>query len=238
MATATTPPQNGDQNGNQNSELRPRTWTVIERGAYRFPPGLSLNLPFYIIRRFFNPSNPILLFQHLAATYGRIAYYKLGWQHIVFINEPEFIRDILINHPQEMIKERTPRRLRRRHRRARCPPPRQLAPRQDHRHRRRDDGPRPRSRRAHPLQHRRDQRRARDQSRGQRHHGPLQLPHRSPRGGGLPVRPAPRAHPLPPRPRPPRCRRPPHDRKPSQPRPVRRYLGPRRPALHADGLAR
>jgi cytochrome P450 len=108
MATATTPPQNG----NQNSEPRPsRTWTVIERGAYRFPPGLSLNLPFYIIRRFFNPSNPILLFQHLAATYGRIAYYKLGWQHIVFINHPDFIRDILINHPQEMIKERTQRRM-------------------------------------------------------------------------------------------------------------------------------
>jgi cytochrome P450 len=108
MATATTPPDNGDQNGER---CRPRTWTVIERGAYRFPPGLSLNLPFYIIRRFFNPSNPILLFQHLAATYGRIAYYKLGWQHIVFINHPDFIRDILINHPQEMIKERTQRRM-------------------------------------------------------------------------------------------------------------------------------
>jgi cytochrome P450 len=89
----------------------PQPWTVIERGQYRFPPGLSLNLLFYLRRRFFKPSNPILLFEHLAATYGRIAHYKLGWQHIVFINHPEFIREILVNHPQEMIKERTQRRM-------------------------------------------------------------------------------------------------------------------------------
>src|SRR6202012_289885 len=89
----------------------PQQWTVIERGAYRYPPGLSLNLLFYLRRRFFKPSNPILLFEHLAATYGRIAHYKLGWQHIVFINHPEFIREILVNHPQEMIKERTQRRM-------------------------------------------------------------------------------------------------------------------------------
>jgi cytochrome P450 len=86
-------------------------WTVIERGPYRFPPGLSLNLLFYLRRRFFKPSNPILLFQHLAATYGRIAHYKLGWQHIVFINHPEFIREILVNQQNEMIKERTQRRM-------------------------------------------------------------------------------------------------------------------------------
>jgi cytochrome P450 len=86
-------------------------WTVIERGDYRYPPGLSLNLLFYLRRRFFKPSNPILLFEHLAATYGRIAHYKLGWQHIVFINHPDFIREILVHHPQEMIKERTQRRM-------------------------------------------------------------------------------------------------------------------------------
>lgn len=86
-------------------------WTVVERGAYRYPPGFELNLLFYLRRRFFKPSNPIVLFQHLADTYGRIAHYRLGWQHIVFINHPEFIRDILTGHPQEMIKERTQRRM-------------------------------------------------------------------------------------------------------------------------------
>jgi cytochrome P450 len=103
MATASTPPGTDQQ--------PPQNWTVIERRGYRYPPGLSLNLLFYLRRRFFKPSNPILLFQHLAATYGRIAHYKLGWQHIVFINHPEFIREVLVNHQQEMIKERTQRRM-------------------------------------------------------------------------------------------------------------------------------
>jgi cytochrome P450 len=102
MATASTPPTQDQQ---------PQQWTVIERGGFRYPPGLSLNLVFYLRRRFFKPSNPILLFEHLAATYGRIAHYKLGWQHIVFINHPEFIREVLVNHQQEMIKERTQRRM-------------------------------------------------------------------------------------------------------------------------------
>src|SRR6201989_43667 len=102
MAAASTPPTQDPQ---------PQQWTVIERGGYRYPPGLSLNLLFYPHRRFYKPSNPILLFEHLAATYGRIAHYKLGWQHIVSINHPDFIREILINHPQQMIKERTQRRM-------------------------------------------------------------------------------------------------------------------------------
>jgi cytochrome P450 len=103
MAAASTSPASDPQHEPQ--------WTVIKRGQYRYPPGFSLNFLFYLRRRFFKPSNPILLFQHLAATYGRIAHYKLGWQHIVFLNHPEFIREILVSHPQEMIKERTQRRM-------------------------------------------------------------------------------------------------------------------------------
>ena len=82
-----------------------------ERGDLRFPPGLKLNLPFYILRRFFKASNPIMLFEHLASTYGPISHYKLGWQHIVFLNDPEMIKEILINQPQNFIKERTQRRM-------------------------------------------------------------------------------------------------------------------------------
>jgi cytochrome P450 len=107
MATASTPPSPGQH----PDQPPPQRWAVIEHGGYRYPPGLSLNLVFYLRRRFFKPSNPILLFEHLAATYGRIAHYKLGWQHIVFINHPEFIREVLVNHQQEMIKERTQRRM-------------------------------------------------------------------------------------------------------------------------------
>jgi cytochrome P450 len=88
-----------------------KRWTVLERDGYRFPPGLQLNLPFYLLRRFFKPGNPIALFEHLARTYGRIAHYRLGLSHIIFINEPEFIHEILIKQPQHFIKERTQRRM-------------------------------------------------------------------------------------------------------------------------------
>src|SRR5580692_908712 len=88
-----------------------RHWTVLERDGYRFPPGLQMNLPFYLVRRFFKPGNPIALFQHLAETYGRMAHYRLGLWHIVFVNQLDFIQEILINQPQNFIKERTQRRM-------------------------------------------------------------------------------------------------------------------------------
>jgi cytochrome P450 len=82
-----------------------------EKDGFRFPPGLKLNLPFYILRRFFKASNPIALFEYLSSTYGPISHYKLGWQHIVFLNDPEMIKEILVNQPQIFIKERTQRRM-------------------------------------------------------------------------------------------------------------------------------
>jgi cytochrome P450 len=86
-------------------------WKIIERGGYRFPPGLRLNLPLYLGRRFFRVGNPIRLFEHLYATYGAMAHYRVGPGNIVLINEPEFIREILINQPHNFIKERTQKRM-------------------------------------------------------------------------------------------------------------------------------
>jgi cytochrome P450 len=82
-----------------------------EKDGFRFPPGLKLNLPFYMFRRFFKSSNPIALFEYLSSTYGPISHYKLGWNHIVFLTDPEMIREILVNQPQFFIKERTQRRM-------------------------------------------------------------------------------------------------------------------------------
>jgi len=92
-------------------EKKAPAWVVEERGRYRYPPGLKMNLPFYLARKFFKPGNPILLFEHLVKTYGRASHYMLGPSHIVFINDPGLIWEVLINHPQEMIKERTQRRM-------------------------------------------------------------------------------------------------------------------------------
>jgi cytochrome P450 len=78
----------------------------IDRKTYRFPPGFERNLLWFAFRKF-RPANPIFLFQHLAETYGDIAHYKLGHHHIVFLNHPEYIREVLVVQNDNFIKERT-----------------------------------------------------------------------------------------------------------------------------------
>jgi cytochrome P450 len=77
-----------------------------KQAEYRFPPGFQRNLLWYAVRKF-RPPNPIRLFQHLAETYGDIAHYKLGGHHIVFLNHPEYIREVLVVQNDNFIKERT-----------------------------------------------------------------------------------------------------------------------------------
>jgi cytochrome P450 len=67
---------------------------------------MERNLLWFAFRKF-RPANPIFLFQHLADTYGDIAHYKLGHHHIVFLNHPEYIREILVVQNDNFIKERT-----------------------------------------------------------------------------------------------------------------------------------
>jgi cytochrome P450 len=73
---------------------------------YRYPPGFHRNLLWFAFRKF-RPANPIFLFQHLADTYGDIAHYKLGHHHIVFLNHPEYIREVLVVQNDNFTKERT-----------------------------------------------------------------------------------------------------------------------------------
>jgi cytochrome P450 len=82
-----------------------------ERRNFHFPPGFQRNLLWFALRKF-RPANPILLFQHLAETYGDIAHYKIGHHHIVFLNHPEYIREVLVVQNDNFIKERTVRRTR------------------------------------------------------------------------------------------------------------------------------
>ena len=83
---------------------------VIHRGKYRFPPGLRLNLPFYTFAKFFDPRNPILLFEHLKK-FGRAAHYRLLWHHVVLLNDPSDIREVLVDKAQFFVKERTQKRM-------------------------------------------------------------------------------------------------------------------------------
>ena len=73
---------------------------------YHFPPGLSHNLLWYALRKM-RPADPIALFQRLAREFGPAAHYKLGPNHIMFLNEPEYIREILVVQNDNFRKERT-----------------------------------------------------------------------------------------------------------------------------------
>ena len=81
---------------------------VSKSEDYRFPPGFQRNLLWFAFRRF-RPANPIVLFQHLVDEYGDIAHYKIGWNHIVFLNNPDYIREVLVVQNDNFIKERTVR---------------------------------------------------------------------------------------------------------------------------------
>lgn len=80
-------------------------------GRYHFPPGFQRNLLWFALRRL-RPANPIILFQHLAQEYGDIAHYKIGWNHILFLNHPDYIREVLVVQNDNFIKERTVQRTR------------------------------------------------------------------------------------------------------------------------------
>jgi cytochrome P450 len=75
------------------------------------PPGLKYSLPFYALKPWVKLGHPILLFEHLHRTYGNIACYKLFGTPIVFINDPEYIREILVTQASAFVKERTVRRM-------------------------------------------------------------------------------------------------------------------------------
>ena len=76
---------------------------------YRFPPGLKYNLPFYAFRKF-RPADPIGLFQYLADQFGDIVHYKIGRQHIVYLNDPAYMREVFVVQNDNFTKERTVRR--------------------------------------------------------------------------------------------------------------------------------
>lgn len=97
MATLQTPPVTAP-------DARPK---IIERQGYRFPPGLKHDLVWYALRGRFGPKDPIALFEYLAREFGEIAYYTAAGRPILFVNSPEYIREILIVQNDNFVKERT-----------------------------------------------------------------------------------------------------------------------------------
>lgn len=77
----------------------------------RMPPGLKHGLHMYAFKPWVKLGSPILLFEYLKKTYGNISYYRFMGTPIVFLNDPEYIREILINQASAFVKERTVRRM-------------------------------------------------------------------------------------------------------------------------------
>jgi cytochrome P450 len=75
------------------------------------PPGLKHSLPFYAFKPWVKLGHPIRLFEHLLKTYGNIACYKFLGTPIVFVNDPNYLREILVNQSASFVKERTVRRM-------------------------------------------------------------------------------------------------------------------------------
>lgn len=92
-------------------ETPPQANSAHHEIRWHMPPGLKHSLPFYAFKPWVKLGHPILLFEYLLKTYGNIAHYRFMGTPIVFINEPEYIREILINQAPSFVKERTVRRM-------------------------------------------------------------------------------------------------------------------------------
>ncbi len=75
------------------------------------PPGLKRSLPYYAFKPWVKLGSPILLFEHLLKTYGNISYYEFLGTPIIFVNDPEYIREILVTQGSVFVKERTVKRM-------------------------------------------------------------------------------------------------------------------------------
>ena len=75
------------------------------------PPGLKRSLPFYAAKPWVKLGSPILLFEHLLRTYGNIAFYMFLGTPIIFVNDPDYIREILVTQASSFTKERTVKRM-------------------------------------------------------------------------------------------------------------------------------
>ena len=91
--------------------FRPAHTYTTKTGTWRIPAGLKKALPFYLHKPWARIGKPIRLFEYMARNCGPIAHYKLFNIHVIFLNDPEYIREVLINQASSFVRERTIKRL-------------------------------------------------------------------------------------------------------------------------------
>jgi cytochrome P450 len=83
----------------------------MKSNEWNLPPGLPHSLPFYAFKPWVKLGEPIRLFEYLHRTYGSIAHYRFMGTPIIFVNDPDYIREILVTQASSFVKERTVRRM-------------------------------------------------------------------------------------------------------------------------------
>jgi cytochrome P450 len=78
--------------------------TSSSSSSSKYPPGPRSILPNRILRDFIR--DPIKTLMHTAYTYGDIAHFYFGRQHVYLINNPQYIEDILIRSYKNFKKSR------------------------------------------------------------------------------------------------------------------------------------
>src|SRR5579872_6076785 len=71
---------------------------------------MKRNLLWTFLKRL-SPGDPIQFFEQLFEKYGTIVHYKIGFEHIIFLNDPELVKEILVNQAANFTKERTQNRM-------------------------------------------------------------------------------------------------------------------------------
>lgn len=79
------------------------------RSALHLPPGPGVNLLMSVLKQK-KWVDPIAHFKHLASNYGDIAHYKLGRRSILFLNHPDYMREVFVVQHANFVKERTQQR--------------------------------------------------------------------------------------------------------------------------------
>ncbi len=82
----------------------------VRRQGYSFPPGPRRNLLWNVLRTL-RPVDPLAFFAMLARDYGDMAHYRVGRLDVVFVNHPDYVREVLVAQSDAFIKERTVQRM-------------------------------------------------------------------------------------------------------------------------------
>ena len=69
-----------------------------------YPPGPSSRLPLKLVFEFLR--DPLTVLHNLSKEYGDISHFKFGKHHIYFVNDPDYIKDVLVNYENNFIKSR------------------------------------------------------------------------------------------------------------------------------------